>query len=144
MVEERIFTFYLNNFVFIFSPLTSYSFNITMTCMEAECQNILEDDFKNVVSNMFSNYTLLLTGQRPKKNILQLKLLQNALTEHLVFANKLCGLKVDLNVVWIKKHGTVRDKIINWFLYLITRLLIKNFHDTFLNFLHYILLGLRC
>jgi hypothetical protein len=34
------------------------------------------------------------------------------LTEHLVFANRLHGLKVDINVVWTKKHGTVSEKFI--------------------------------
>ncbi len=62
-------------------------------------RNMLEDDFKNVVNNMFLELHAALDQPKTEENILQLKLLQNALTEHLVFANRLCGLKVDLNVV---------------------------------------------
>lgn len=110
-------------FVFYIFSSTSYTFNITMTSAEVEWQkiqwilkhqswnwnmivlprNMLEqiitDDYKDVVNHMFTKLHADLGQPKTEENILQLKLLQNALTEHLVFANRLHGLKVDINVV---------------------------------------------
>lgn len=62
-------------------------------------EQIITDDYKDVVNHMFTKLHADLGQPKTEENILQLKLLQNALTEHLVFANRLHGLKVDLNVV---------------------------------------------
>ncbi len=59
---------------------------------------------------MFSELHTALDWPKTEENILQLKLLQNALTEHLVFANRLCGLKVDLTGFSRPNHTIINKK----------------------------------
>ena len=92
-VSANIYGFYNNQNLFVLR--ISYMIVLPRNMLE----QIITDDYKDVVNHMFTKLHADLGQPKTEENILQLKLLQNALTEHLVFANRLHGLKVDINVV---------------------------------------------